>query len=237
MNGFSQGLLALAAGGAAGLVGGYAVLGSAQVPPALDLPPPPAVVAVPELAARVAEKPADVAAAAAPVPSPPAALAPEPPPAATVEAAPGPPATLWDASLVPRGPGRFALLDLQAAGVTTLTVRAGQLARDGAASMRTFANNPRVATLRGPLARVELLHLGFDAEARPVLAHVRVPGTAAEGVVALKQGEIFVPVMRDPEAAAVEPVPAAPDPAEPPPGAAEEPAGAETEPPAEPGTP
>lgn len=113
-----------------------------------------------------------------------------------------------DPSLLARGPGHTALLDLEAAGLTTLQVRLGTLTRDGAANWARFAKNPRVATLQGPQARVELLHLGFDAEARPVLAHIRtVDDARVEGIIPLQVGDVRVPVLEDPDPPTLAPPP------------------------------
>ncbi len=116
-----------------------------------------------------------------------------------------------DPSLLPRGPGHTALLDLEAAGLPSVQVRLGTLNRDGAANWARFAKNPRVATLAGPQARVELLHLGFDAEARPVLAHIRtVDDARQEGIVALVTGDVRVPVLADPDPPVLAPLVRAP---------------------------
>ncbi len=82
-----------------------------------------------------------------------------------------------DPSLIARGPGKFAFVLIGEAGLKTLLVRQGALERDGDGRFAPFAKAPIVARLRGPEARVELLHLGFDRDGRATLAHVRVPGT------------------------------------------------------------
>lgn len=111
-----------------------------------------------------------------------------------------------DPTLLPRGPGRTALLDLESAGLTQLVVRAGALTRDGAANWASFAKRPRVATLSGPQPRVELLHLGLNADARPILAHIRtVDAARVEGVIALFQGEVRIFVLADPDPPVLEP--------------------------------
>lgn len=113
-----------------------------------------------------------------------------------------------DPSLLPRGPGRTALLDLDAAGLSSVAVRVGVLNRDGAANWARFAKNPKVATLAGPQARVELLHLGLDAEARPIMLHVRTVDEArVEGVVPLVNGDVRIPVLADPDPPTLAPPP------------------------------
>ena len=120
-----------------------------------------------------------------------------------------------DPSLLPRGPGRTAILDLDAAGLGALQVRVGVLNRDGAANWARFAKNPRVATLQGPQARVELLHLGLDAEARPVMAHIRTVDEArVEGVIPLLAGDVRVPVLADPDPPTLAPPAVKPPPEE-----------------------
>ncbi len=120
-----------------------------------------------------------------------------------------------DPSLLPRGPGRTAILDLDAAGLGALQVRVGVLNRDGAANWARFAKNPRVATLQGPQARVELLHLGLDAEARPVMAHIRtVDDARVEGVIPLLAGDVRVPVLADPDPPTLAPPAVKPPPEE-----------------------
>lgn len=204
---FLQVFLALIAGLAVGLGTGWVAIGRATTPT------PFALASGPPLAPAVAAQPVPVA-PAAPVGASPAPAATAKPAIAAVDsaiAAPAAPVPAADmkaqpasdpiaASLVPRGPGQFALLDLQGAGLTQVLVRQGTLVRDGAASWSTFANRPRLAVLHGPRARVELLHLGFDAEARPVVAHVRTTGHAGgeiEGVVALKIAETTIAVLAD----------------------------------------
>lgn len=91
-----------------------------------------------------------------------------------------------DASLISRGPGHFALLDLSAAGISVLTIRQGSMARDGDGRFAPFARQPKVGLLRGSQVRVELLHLGFDAEGQPAVAHIRTTTEPpVEGVVSL----------------------------------------------------
>lgn len=91
--------------------------------------------------------------------------------------------------VIPHGPGRFATLDLQAAELSQLPVYQGTLLRDGLANPAAITRAPKIATLRGPEPRVELLHLGFDREAQPVSAHVRLtegPAAGQEGMVVLR---------------------------------------------------
>ena len=63
--------------------------------------------------------------------------------------------------IVPHGPGFFGELDLAAAGVASIPVYAGSMTRDGLAQPSAIAKSNKIGTLRGPLARVELLHFGF----------------------------------------------------------------------------
>jgi hypothetical protein len=107
-----------------------------------------------------------------------------------------------DASLIRRGPGQFALLDLAVVGVRVLLVREGSMERDGNGSFRAFDGKPIVARLRQvdreQGVRVELLHLGFDREGRATVAHVRTTdGARLEGVVSLRLGSRYVPVRPD----------------------------------------
>lgn len=211
-------LAALLTGGlAVGLGAGFVTLGQASTPPdaipTSASPLAPAVAARDLPAATTPTQPGDRP--APPVPAqvgtragtPPAAEVARPA-AAQAGLAPVPPGPdsrqggvdPIEVSLVPRGPGRFALLDLQAAGVPQLFVRQGTLLRDGAANWATFVNRPKLTVLKGPQVRVEWLHLGFDAEARPIVAHVRTTGHAGgevEGIVTLKIGAAFVPVRAD----------------------------------------
>ena len=209
--------IGLVGGAALGLGIGRATAGTAQTPPAFVLAAPSAATAAaaPEAAAAA---PAPAAAPASD-PRPPADPAPAAAPAGDAAAAEGDPviparagvdgAGAVDISLLVRGKGHFAFVDLETAQVTALTIRQGELQRDGAANFKTFAGRPKVGVLKGPRPRVELLHLGFDAEARPILAHIRTTGHAAgevEGIIALKQAEIFIGLAPAPIA---DPVPAA----------------------------
>jgi hypothetical protein len=213
-----QALIALLASGIVGLTVGYLALGRSQVPPeqapsAVALPPPPpAAPAPPPVAApqvdpsAKAKAPAASRAARAPQTAAPtvavpggAALgavgdAPFVPARASVDAA----AATTDTSMLTTGPGRFVFLELQTAAIPSLTMREGQLARNGAASYGKFAQNPKVGAVKGARPRVELLHIGWDREARPVVAHIRTTGSPPiEGIVALKIGDVFVAVTPD----------------------------------------
>lgn len=111
-----------------------------------------------------------------------------------------------DASLIPRGPGRFALLDLGAADISRLTIRQGSMPRDGDGRFAPFAKQPKVGQLRGRVLRVELLHLGFNGEGQATVAHIRTTDTPpVEGVVSLLHDERRVVVRPAPP----EPAPAA----------------------------
>jgi hypothetical protein len=107
-----------------------------------------------------------------------------------------------DVSLIRRGAGHVALLDFKDAGIRTLMVREGRLDRDGDGNFRPFRRNKVVARLVAPKGedsvRVELLHLGFDREGRPSVAHIRTTGAApVEGVVSLRLGGKSIIVRRD----------------------------------------
>ena len=217
-------ILAMAAAGLVGLLvglgGGWVALGREARPP-LDAPPPEPPIA-PPLAAPLPRSPTETVDVQKLIAAEPR----RPLPTQRPEAGPLRPQTpdvveetplVGDPSLLPRGPGRTALLDLGAAGLPSVVVRQGQLSRDGAANWAKFSRNPRVATLQGPQPRVELLHLGFDAEARPVMAHVRtVEPARVEGVIALQAGDVRIPVLADPDPPQLEPIvppaPAAPTP-------------------------
>ncbi len=106
-----------------------------------------------------------------------------------------------DVSLIERGPGSFAIVDLESGGVETLTIREGAMERDGGGSYRDFARNAKLGEIRGERVRVELLHAGFDREGRPIMAHIRTTGTPpVEGVIALRLGERFVRLLPVPAA-------------------------------------
>lgn len=137
----------------------------------------------------------------------PAAAEPAAPPAG---AAAAPTAVL----VIPHGPGRFATLDLATAELPTLSVYQGSLTRDGLANPAAISRASKIATLRGPEPKVELLHLGFDREAQPVAAHVRL----AEGPAAGQEGLVLLRVTRkgQPDAAVqVRPIASAQEDAEP----------------------
>ena len=87
--------------------------------------------------------------------------------------------------IVPHGPGFFGELDLAAAGVASIPVYAGSMTRDGLAQPSAIAKSNKIGTLRGPLARVELLHFGFLRDAVPVALHVR-SADGIEGLVLLR---------------------------------------------------
>lgn len=94
-----------------------------------------------------------------------------------------------EAPLPPRGPGKYALLDLASAGVGALVVRQGAMDRDGGLPPGR-AKAKVIHTLRGSSAVVELLHLAFDAEAQPIAAHIRTcHPPILEGIVALRIGD------------------------------------------------
>lgn len=215
-------VLLLIVGLAVGLGLGYVAIGRASAPPALPasaqpplapaVAPPPPASALPSAITPSLDEPPPPQLARAPQVQPlQAGLVPLPPPSGRQ-----PDVDPSEISLVPRGPGHFAFLDLQGAGVPSVTVRQGVLARDGAANWATFANKPKLALLKGPSVRVELLHLGFDGEARPVVAHVRTTGHAGgevEGIVPLKVGDVFLKVRADldtPPPAPPRPLPQAP---------------------------
>jgi hypothetical protein len=182
---------------------GWLAVGRAQVPAS-----PPAwstslIPPAPPLAPQAAEPPpprlpvATDESARARTPSPAKVEVPTAEPAAPPEAAGFDPVAV---SLIPRGPGRFAVLDLAAVDIPQVDVRQGQLVRNGAASWAQFAKRPRLTVLRGTQVRVEWLHVGFDREARPVVAHIRTTGHAGgevEGVIQLRVGEVQLPVHAD----------------------------------------
>jgi len=88
-----------------------------------------------------------------------------------------------------RGEGAFVIVDLAAVGMKSLLVRAGTLRRDGPVDAKALLKAPKVHVLRGPLAKVELLHFGYDAEAQPLVAHVRTVGRPegdVEGIMAVR---------------------------------------------------
>lgn len=94
-----------------------------------------------------------------------------------------------DILVLPHGPGHFASLLLETAGLTQLAVYQGSMVRDGLAHPPAILRAPKVATLRGSEVRVELLHLGFNREAQPIAAHVRLtagPAAGSEGIALLR---------------------------------------------------
>lgn len=133
-------------------------------------------------------------ATAAPAAAPP----PAPAPAADALAPAAEAAPPSEVLVLPHGPGRFASLQLEAAGLSQLTVYQGSMLRDGLAQPAAILRAPKIATLRGAEVRVELLHLGFDREARPIAAHVRL-ADGQEGIALLRvapkgQPEVLVPL-------------------------------------------
>lgn len=103
-----------------------------------------------------------------------------------------------DITLIPRGPGRYAVLDIRPVHRKKLSIHAGALERDGGASFSDFAKHRTVGYLRGPKARVELLHLGFDRDGVPTLAHIRPANRPLlEGIVSLRRGDRLVRVLPD----------------------------------------
>ncbi len=206
-------VLAGLVGLAVGLGAGWVTLGrgatvadevpvaAAPLAPDVALPAAPTPAAAVDVGKLLAEQPKDKGAVKPVTPSP-QEHTPD-----VIEETP----LVGDPSLLPRGPGRTAILDLEAAGLPTLQVRLGVLNRDGAALWARFAKNPKVATLQGPQARVELLHLGFDAEARPVLAHIRtVDDARVEGVISLVTTDSRIPVLADPDPPDLTPPPVKP---------------------------
>lgn len=194
-----------------GLAVGWLAIGRAQVPdaapswPTALVPAAPPAGAVPPAAAVQADPPAarraQLPAPAAQAPAP-ATRAPTQPAEAPVETPPA--AAGFDPiaiSLIPRGPGRYAILDLAAVDIPQVDVRQGALSRNGAASWAQFAKRPRLTVLRDPQVRVELLHVGFDREAVPVVAHIRTTGHAGgevEGMIPLRVGDVQLPMRADP---------------------------------------
>ncbi len=112
--------------------------------------------------------------------------------------------------ILPHGPGFFAELDLAAAGLQSVPVYAGSLARDGLANPAQTAKGSKIGALRGPLARVELLHIGFQKDALPAVVHVKTP-EGLEGLVVVR-----VAKKGQPESViAIRPLPSAAEPAAP----------------------
>lgn len=191
-----------------GLGVGWLAIGRAQVPDAPPSWPSALVPAAPPAAAP----PAEAAAAAHPDPPAgqpakaptqpaqlPAQAAEAPAPTAQAPAATPPPAGFDPIaiSLIPRGPGKFAVIDLAAVDIPQVDVRQGSLSRNGAASWAQFAKRPRLTVLRDAQVRVELLHIGFDRDAVPVVAHIRTTGHAGgevEGMIPLRVGDVQLPM-------------------------------------------
>jgi|GEM_PF-3213212 len=204
----AQFLAFLVIGGLAGVAYGLVVLAPTNHPPPTPpnvetlgktLPAPPPLAATPVVVAAPVPAGEDEADAGG-----------EPEPAQAANAADRPdggllvPSTVHesavfddDITLIPRGPGRFAVLDLRPIGQRVLTIRAGQMQRDGG-GVGDIKSRRRVGIVRGPKVRVELLHLGFDREGRPTVAHVRTTGSPPiEGVISLRRGERTVRVLPD----------------------------------------
>jgi len=104
------------------------------------------------------------------------------------------------ASLPPRGPGRYARLDLKAAGLGALKIREGRLTRDEPVDFDArFRLKRQLGLIRAAEdTRVELLHVGYAADGRPSCAHVRytgADGATVEGVVGLRIDDKQVPVL------------------------------------------
>ncbi|MBM4342636.1 MAG: hypothetical protein FJ100_04585 [Deltaproteobacteria bacterium] len=135
----------------------------------------------------------------------PAAATPAPPQAAVPEATDANPVLV-----LPHGPGFFAELDLAAAGVPAVTIYAGSMARDGLANPAQTAKAAKIGSLRGPLARVELLHIGFQKDALPAVVHVRTP-EGLEGLVVVRLAKKGQPET----AIAIRPLPGTAEPAAP----------------------
>lgn len=199
------------------LIGALAgtLLGKATHPEAVV---PPAPAELPGVEPEPSQGQAQPLFAEATPASSPAAPAPIPAAADTADS-PAVAATAPTAVLViPHGPGRFATLDLQAAELSQLSVYQGTLLRDGLANPASISRAAKIATLRGPEPKVELLHLGFDRDAQPIAAHVRL----AEGPAAGQEGLVLLRVTRkgQPDAAVqVRPIASAPEQAEPVPDA------------------
>jgi hypothetical protein len=174
--------VAVLVGGTVGVLAGWHDAPRASTPPPLPLrtpgvePPPAALPAVPLLAEASATR-APAVTAATPRP---AVLPPPLPPLDTRTVPAG------QALILPHGPGHKATLLLKEASIPALLVHEGTMNRDGPADVTKVLRAPTIGQLRGPEAVVELLHLGFDSEARPVVAHVRPVGKGPEGLVVLR---------------------------------------------------
>jgi hypothetical protein len=100
-----------------------------------------------------------------------------------------------DVTLIPRGPGKYAIVDLQASGRKRLVIHQGSMERDGNGSIEPYKAKPRVGVIRGTHVPVELLHLGFDEEGRAVIAHIRTTDDPpVEGIVILATEESFITI-------------------------------------------
>ncbi len=112
--------------------------------------------------------------------------------------------------ILPHGPGFFAELDLAAAGLPSVPLYAGTMQRDGLANPAQTAKGTKIGNLRGPLARVELLHIGFQKDALPAVIHIKTP-EGTEGLVVIR-----VPKKGQPETViAIRPLPGSAEPAAP----------------------
>lgn len=87
--------------------------------------------------------------------------------------------------VLPHGPGRMATVDLHLLGVAQLPVFQGVMTRDGPANLTSIQRAPRVAAIRDADTQFELLHIGFDRDARPIAAHIKLSETGQEGIVVL----------------------------------------------------
>ena len=100
-----------------------------------------------------------------------------------------------DMTLIPRGPGKWAILDLEAGATRRLVIHRGKMERDGDGDIEQHRAKPKVGLIRGDRVPVELLHLGFDEEGRAVVAHIRTTDDPpVEGIVILARETSFVSV-------------------------------------------
>ena len=178
---------AIALGLMAGALVGWAKLSNRGAAPP-EGPPLPGVevaaadeAAVPLFAemATPTTAPGDHGAGSAPTAAAAAAVVPQP------VAAPAAVEAVTAVLIVPHGPGFYAELDLAAASVQVLPVYAGTMTHDGTVQPNAITRAVKVATLRGPVAQVELLHLGFVQQAQPSVAHIRT-AEHVEGLVLLR---------------------------------------------------
>ncbi|MCO4764115.1 MAG: hypothetical protein KC502_21570 [Myxococcales bacterium] len=100
-----------------------------------------------------------------------------------------------DIDLLPRGPDAWVIVDLASAKTGPLTIRAGSLERDGSGVWRRYAKAKRVGVLRGAMPKVRLLHLGFDRDGQPTVAHVRTASEPpVEGMIPLRVRDVQIPL-------------------------------------------